>query len=88
MNLDYNESMLARRALGMDRSTKVNRNRVACHAQGHDIVVAQRLADKGAAFHYPPADYGSMRVFVVTPEGAAAIGKKLPPALTIQPLNS
>jgi hypothetical protein len=87
MNLTYNENMLARRALGMDRSTSVNRNRVACHVNGHDIEIAKRLAEKGAAFHYPPSDFGSMRVFVLTPEGAKAIGKKLPPALTIQPLN-
>jgi hypothetical protein len=87
MNLTYNEQMLARRALGMDRSTSVNRNRVACHALGHDIAVAQRLVEKGAAFHHAPFDYGNMRVFCITPEGAKAIFKRLPPALTVQPIN-
>ncbi|KRR21679.1 hypothetical protein [Bradyrhizobium retamae] len=85
--LSHGEGMLVRRALGLERSRSICRNRVAVHANGEDIRLAECLADKGAMFRDPREDYGSMRVFRVTPEGARAVSKKLPPALTIQPLN-
>jgi hypothetical protein len=75
--LSYDEAMLVRRALGLESSKSVNQNRVAVHAQGTTIPLARRLADQALFIRDPAADYGSMRVFRVTPEGAAAIGKKL-----------
>jgi hypothetical protein len=87
MNLTHNENLIVRRALGMERGQSVSRNRVSVHANGDDIQIAKRAADKGFLFHNPALDFGSMRVFCVTPEGAKAIGKKLPPALQITPLN-
>ena len=87
MNLTHTEQMLTRRALGLERSKSVCRNRVAVHANGEDIGIAKSLADKGVMVRNPAKDYGSMRVFRVTPQGAAAVGKKLPPAHQIQPLN-
>lgn len=84
--ITHDEGMLVRRALGLERSRSINRNRVAVHANGQDIKLAQSLAEKGAMFRRPAADYGSMRVFCVTPEGARAIGKKLPPTHNVQPL--
>jgi hypothetical protein len=86
MNLTYEEGMLTRRALGLERSRSVCRNRLAVHVNGTDIVIAQALTEKGAMIRIPAQDYGSMRVFCVTPEGAAAISKKLPPAHAVQPL--
>jgi hypothetical protein len=87
MNLTHSEQMLTRRALGLERSKSICRNRVAVHAQGSDIEIALSLTDKGAMIRNETADYGSMRIFCVTPKGAAAVGKKLPPAHQLQPLN-
>jgi len=75
--VSYHEGMLVRRALGLERSSKVCRNRVAVHVNGTDIQIAERLTQSGVMIRNPRADYGSMRVFCVTPEGAAAVGKKL-----------
>ena len=77
--IGYEEGMWVRRALGLERSRAVCRNRVAVHSNGSDIKLAQSLADKGVMIRTPRADYGSMKVFSVTPEGARAVGKKLPP---------
>ncbi|MBB4398709.1 hypothetical protein [Bradyrhizobium sp. ERR14] len=85
--LSHEEQMLTRRALGLECSKSICRNRVAVHATGQDIEIAKRLSDKGAMFRHAAADYGSMRIFCVTPEGAKAVGKKLPPAHTVQKLN-
>ncbi|WP_047308808.1 hypothetical protein [Rhodopseudomonas palustris] len=75
--LSHDETMLVRRALGLESSKSVNRNRVAVHANGDMIPLARGLADRGALVRDPTADYGSMRVFRVTTDGASAIGKKL-----------
>ncbi|WP_315751321.1 hypothetical protein [Bradyrhizobium sp. SZCCHNS3055] len=82
MDLTREESMLTRRALGLERSRSVNRNFLAVHVNGTDIKLAQALAEKGAVHPDPSCNFGSMRVFRVTPAGAKAIGKKLPPAHT------
>lgn len=83
--ITHNEAMLTRKALGLEHGNSVNRNRVAVHDTGYDIDTAQRLVGKGYMVRTPDRDFGSMRVFAVTPEGAKAIGKKLPPAHVIQP---
>ncbi|WP_155255302.1 hypothetical protein [Bradyrhizobium elkanii] len=85
--ITHDEGMLVRRALGLERSRSINRNRVAVHANGQDIKLAKSLAEKGAMFCDLAAGYGAMRIFRVTAEGARAIGKKLPPAHNVQPLN-
>ncbi|WP_316206020.1 hypothetical protein [Bradyrhizobium sp. SZCCHNR3058] len=83
MDLTREESMLTRRALGLERSRSVRRNRVAVHANGTDIRLAEACVAKGAMIRNPAQDYGSMRVFCVTAEGAAAISKKLPFSHTV-----
>ncbi len=77
MELNHDETMLVRRALGLESSRNVNRNRVAVHAEGQTIPMARSLAERGAFVRDPKADYGAMRVFRVTTEGAKAIGKTL-----------
>ncbi|UGX97373.1 hypothetical protein G6321_00020485 [Bradyrhizobium barranii subsp. barranii] len=61
---------------------------MAAHDNGHGIGTAQRLVGKGYMVRTPARDFGSMRVFAVTPEGAKAIGKKLPPAHVVLPANA
>ncbi|WP_407156333.1 hypothetical protein [Bradyrhizobium sp. STM 3557] len=85
MLLTHNEMMLTRRALGMEHGNTVSRNHLAVHADGHDIEVAQRLAGKGWAVRDPARDFGAMRVFRITTEGAKALGKRLPAALDLAP---
>ncbi|WP_316207304.1 hypothetical protein [Bradyrhizobium sp. SZCCHNR3118] len=82
MNLTHEEIMLTRRALGLESSKSINRNHCAVHVLGANIEFAKSLAAKGAMHPDPSCDFGSMRVFRVTPAGAKAIGKKLPPAHT------
>ncbi|MBP1064606.1 hypothetical protein JOE51_006073 [Bradyrhizobium japonicum] len=85
--LTHCERMLTRKALGLEHGNSVNRNRnrVACHLNGEDIGVANRLIGKGYMVRDPARDFGSMRVFVVALAGAKAIGKKLPPAFVLLP---
>ena len=83
--LTHNETMLTRKALGLEHGNSVNRNRVACHLNGEDIGVANRLIGKGYMVRDPARDFGSMRVFVDALAGAKAIGKKLPPAHVVLP---
>lgn len=83
--LTHNETMLTRKALGLEHGNSVNRNRVACHLNGEDIGVANRLIGKGYMVRDPARDFGSMRVFVDALAGAKAIGKKLPPAFVLLP---
>ncbi|MEY9238494.1 hypothetical protein ABIF68_006107 [Bradyrhizobium japonicum] len=84
--LTHNETMLTRKALGLEHGNSVNRNRVAVHNTGYDIGIAQRLVGKGYMVATPDRDFGSMRVFAVTAAGAKAIGKKLPPAHVVLPI--
>ncbi|MCK1273794.1 hypothetical protein IVB46_00865 [Bradyrhizobium sp. 61] len=84
--LTHNETMLTRKALGLEHGNSVNRNRVAVHDTGYDIATAQRLVGKGYMVATPDRDFGSMRVFAVTAAGAKAIGKKLPPAHVVLPI--
>jgi len=81
----HNEMMLTRRALGMQNGNSVRRNFLAVRHDGSDIEVASRLAGKGWAVRDPAADFGSMRVFRITAEGAKAVGKRLPPERTFIP---
>ncbi|UEM09268.1 hypothetical protein J4G43_031575 [Bradyrhizobium barranii subsp. barranii] len=83
--LTHCERMLTRKAPGLEHGNSVNRNRVACHLNGEDIGVANRLIGKGYMVRDPARDFGSMRVFVVALAGAKAIGKKLPPAFVLLP---
>ncbi|NYG46392.1 hypothetical protein GGD67_003863 [Bradyrhizobium sp. IAR9] len=83
--LTHNETMLTRKALGLEHCNSVNRNFVAAHANGEDIGTADRLVGKGYMVRNPDRDFGSMRVFAVTAAGAKAIGKKLPPAHVVLP---
>ncbi|WP_454650734.1 hypothetical protein [Bradyrhizobium liaoningense] len=83
--LTHQETMLTRRALGLEHGNSVSRNFVAAHDKGEDIGVAQRLVGKGYMVRNPERDFGSMRVFAVTAAGAKAIGKKLPPAHVVLP---
>ncbi|MEY9128315.1 MULTISPECIES: hypothetical protein [Bradyrhizobium] len=83
--LTHQETMLTRRALGLEHGNSISRNFVAAHDNGEDIGVAQRLVGKGYMVRNPVRDFGSMRVFVVTAAGAKAIGKKLPPAYVLLP---
>lgn len=81
--LTHQETMLARKALGLEHGNSVNRNRVAVHDNGEDIGVAKRLVGKGYMVPTPERDFGSMRVFAVTVAGAKALGKRLPPAYVV-----
>ncbi|MDX3966137.1 MAG: hypothetical protein QHD01_05995 [Bradyrhizobium sp.] len=83
--LTHQETMLTRRALGLEHGGSINRNHVACHLNGEDIGVANRLIGKGYMVRNPARDYGSMRVFAVTAAGAKALGKRLPPAFNVLP---
>jgi hypothetical protein len=79
------ERLLIRRALGLETSESVSRNHLAVHDKGNFIPTARELANRGLLVRDPTADFGSMRVFRVTTEGAAAVEKKLKPALRFNP---